>query len=58
MQQRPFRRDPHHYCLEENEQGRRRDDSLGDGRHANHERFAIFEAQTSAHASSLKKCEP
>lgn len=44
MQQRPFRCDPHHQRLEENEQGRRRDESPGDGRHAYHERFAIFEA--------------
>lgn len=47
--------EPYHGTLEDEEEEGGHEETPRHWRHADHERFAVFEAQTSTHHSTLKK---
>ena len=47
--------EPYHDSLEDDEEEGGHEQSPRHGRHADDERFAVFEAQTSTHVTTLKR---
>ena len=47
--------EPYHGTLKGHEEEGGHEESTRHWRHADHERFAVFEAQTSTHVTTLKK---